>query len=119
MIILVSNMDMLRFWEERDEGRFTLAESMRRRLERHAKYIEVADGTNREALRVWIQAVDNAALWTQAEGYLLVEMAGYLSKGSLSRYLLTYRKTASVEELTWANIRSKIDEAFDLNLDGS
>ena len=99
-------------WEETDQATFN-AEEMRRRLERHAKYIEVADGTNREALREWIQAVDNAALWTQAEDYLLLEMVGYLTKGSLSTYILTYMKTASdEEERSWANIKRIISEAF-------
>ena len=89
---------------------------LRRRLEQHAKSIGITDGANKAALREWLQGVDNAAAWTQANDTLLLEMVGYLSIGSLAT-LIRESLEAMIQDPTgppcgWQQVKEAIIASF-------
>ena len=86
---------------------------VRRRLEQHAKRIGVIDGSNREALREWLQNIDHAAAWTGANDGLLLEMVGYLATGGLAIQIRTYiAQLAAGQHASWGGVKAGIEEAF-------
>ena len=58
------------------------ANRIRERLKAHAKTIGECDGSNRTALRKWIQAVDRTKVWTDAPDVAVVEMVASLMYSS-------------------------------------
>ena len=86
-------------------------EVRRRRLEQHAKRIGTADGTNKEALREWIQGVDQAAAWTGANDLLVLEMVGYLTTGGLATALRHYVDRVGPQS-NWGEARQEVTAAF-------
>ena len=86
----------------------------RRRLENFASRIGVNDGTNREGLREWIQGIDSAKGWTTAPDILVLEMAAYLSSGSLAS--LIRNSVDGQVHPTWDNCKTQIINTF-LNAD--
>lgn len=85
---------------------------LRRRLERHGKSIGLCDGINKEALRTWLDGIDNAAAWTNAPAALVFEMAGYLSGGSLATTLRRFVEDTLPDDRTWENAKLVIIRAF-------
>ena len=86
-------------------------EVRRRRLEQHANRIGTADGTNKEALREWIQGVDQAAAWTGANDLLVLEMVGYLTTGGLATALHHYVDRVGPQS-NWGEARQEVTAAF-------
>ena len=95
--------------EERNRQR--AEDSSRKRLEQHARHIECCDGAVREHLREWLDAVTAAQKWTNSPDQLIVEMVGYLSKGSLRTSIADF-----VEQnpggVTWDGVRAHIATVF-------
>ena len=78
-----SQREMRLIASQEERNREKALEQLRRRLEQHARTIDVNDGSVREQLREWLDAISNAQKWTQAGDELILEMVGYLSKGPL------------------------------------
>ena len=77
---------------------------MCRRLENFASRIGVNDGTNREGLREWIQGIDSARGLTNTPDILILEMAAYLSSGSLAS--LIKNAVDGQVDLSWNNCKT-------------
>ena len=84
---------------------------VRRRLEQHAKVIGHADGTDREALRKWIQGVNHAILLTNANDQMVMEIVGYLTAGSLARVITQFMQDHP-NNVTWNGVRDAITTTF-------
>ena len=91
-------------------------ENLRKKLEQHGRYIESCDGSERDQLREWMEAVSAAQRWTQAGDNLVLEMIGYLSKGplrnSISDLIERRGQAQPPQPVTWVVVREHIIEAF-------
>ena len=86
---------------------------IRRRLQQHAKGIGMTDGSNREALRSWLQGVDNAAVWTNANDGLVLEMVGYVALGSLANHIMAFMHSAPPGTTrAWEEVKQAVIAAF-------
>ena len=85
-------------------------------MEQHARYIESCDGSVREQLREWLDAISAAQRWTGTGDNLVIEMVGYLSKGSLRTSIADYvdqqGQVVRGNGATWAGVRNHITANF-------
>ena len=86
-------------------------DSVRKRLEQQARHIECCDGSVREHLREWLDAITAAQRWTNSPDQLIIEMVGYLSKGSLRTSIADF-----VEQnpggVTWNGVKGHVSTVF-------
>ena len=98
---------------QRERNQQKTRDQFRRRLEQHARNIDVIDGSVRDQLREWIDAVTNAQRWTLAGDDLIVEMVGYLSKGALRNAIAAYIQQVVLPALpTWIGAVEHISRIF-------
>ena len=94
-----------------ERNRQRAEDSARKRLEQHARHIECCDGSVREHLREWLDAVSAAKRWTNSPDTLIVEMVGYLSKGSLRTSIADFVES-QVNGATWDQVKAHITTVF-------
>ena len=94
-----------------ERNRQRAEDSARKRLEQHARHIECCDGSVREHLREWLDAVSAARRWTNSPDTLIVEMVGYLSKGSLRTSIADFVES-QVNGATWDQVKAHITTVF-------
>ena len=90
------------------QGQVAQEREMRTRLERHARTIGVSDGTSRDGVRTWVEAIDNAKTWTGASDGLILDMVGYLAQGALANLILTHLEGAGQAQRTWDSVKAAI-----------
>ena len=90
------------------------AREMRMKLEKFAKNIGPVDGSSREEVRRWLDAVDHAKKWVDASDVYILEMVGALMRGNLASHMLTYKGTVrdAGEVLTWDKVKKEIEKQF-------
>ena len=88
---------------------------IRRRLEQFASRIGTSDGSNREALREWIDGIDHAYAYVGNQDNLVIEMVGYLTKGTLAKVVRERMLALRDGERTWDTCKKTIIDNF-LNL---
>ena len=87
---------------------------IREKVKQHAKTVGECDGTNRRALREWIQAVDRTKVWTEAPDNAIVEMVASLMTGPLATHLTMVKEAAVANQgpLTWDMIKAEAKRQF-------
>ena len=85
---------------------------VRRRLEQFASRIGPSDGSNKEALREWLDAIDHAFSYTGNHDSLVIEMVGYLTKGTLAKVVREKMLATNEKDRTWELCKSMITENF-------
>lgn len=89
-----------------DEGRISKI------LGRHAKKIGETDATNKEELRVWLDAVDHAQQATNAPDNLIFEMVNYLVREDFATWIIDFTNSLPAEHRTWQNLREGIVTSY-------
>lgn len=80
----------------------------RRRLERHGQSIGTNDGSNKEILREWLEAVERAMRYCHATDALTIELVGVLAQGSLARVIARFLEAQGEEAVTWLAVKDHI-----------
>lgn len=83
-------------------------------MDKHAKRIAVQDGTNKTALREWLEEISSAKEWCNATDAVTLYTVGYLVKGRLDLAIRNWIRdydTAQVD-ITWQLIRTRIAGEF-------
>ena len=98
-----------------DERRLRVAatKELRRRLERHGTMIGTNDGTNKESLREWMDAIDRAGRFTEATDRLVMELVGCLAQGPLARVIVSFlENTPEAANRTWDHTKAEIRRLY-------
>ena len=98
---------------QEERNRQKLEEQERKRLEQHARYIESCDGSVREQVREWLDAITAAKRWTNTSNKSVIEMVGYLSKGALRTSIADYVEQNDPDDgATWEGVRDHVSNSF-------
>ncbi len=83
-------------------------------LDKHAKRIGVQDGTNKTALREWLEEVSSAKEWCAATDAATLATLGYLVKGRLDTGIRNWIREYDIANIavTWQLIKNRIEIEF-------
>lgn len=98
--------------QQTEGNRIRAEELARKRLEQHARRINSCDGSVREQLRDWLEAVSEAKRWTGCGDPLILEMVGYLASGALRSGIGDYVEGLGLEGATWDGVRDHVTRTF-------